>query len=397
MSESVIVGMARTPFGRMNGVLASVSAMDLGSIAIKEALKRAGVSGDQVDYVIMGQVVQGGSGQNPARQASLKAGIPLEVPCITINKVCLSSLTAIIDADRMIRAGDADIVVTGGQENMSQGCYYVTKGRQGYRMGDGTLKDGMIMDALWCAVNDQHMGVGTDKVAEEFETKREDQDLWSARSHQRAAAAQEAGRLSEEIVPVEIQGRKGTTVVDKDEHIRPDTTVETLTGLKPAFRKENGTVTAGNASGINDGAASVILASREKAEELGLKPLATVLSYGMVAERAAYMATVPANAINQALKKIGKTVEDLDILEINEAFAAVCWHSTTMLGLDPKEAANINLNGGAISLGHPVGASGARITMALVNELKRSGGGLGAAGICGGGGQGDAIIVKVEG
>lgn len=389
--------MARTPFGRMNGALASVSAVDLGSIAIKEALKRAGVSGDQVDYVIMGHVVQGGCGQNPARQASLKAGIPLEVPCITINKVCLSSLTAIIDADRMIRAGDADIVVTGGQENMSKGCYYVTKGREGYRMGDGKLKDGMILDALWCAVNDQHMGLGTDKVAEEFETRREDQDLWAARSHQRAAAAQEAGKLAEEIVPVEIKTRKGTTVVDKDEHLRPDSTVEVMAKLGPAFRKDGGTVTAGNASGINDGAASVIVASREKAEELGLKPLATVQSYGMVAERAAYMATVPANAIKQALEKIGKTVDDLDILEINEAFAAVCWHSTTMLGLDAAEAGNINVNGGAISLGHPVGASGARITMALVNELKRRGGGLGAAGICGGGGQGDALILKVEG
>ncbi|MBN1290179.1 MAG: acetyl-CoA C-acetyltransferase, partial [Actinobacteria bacterium] len=372
MSESVIVGMARTPFGRMNGVLASVSAVELGTIVIKEALKRANLTGDKVDYVIMGQVVQGGSGQNPARQAAIKAGIPVEVPGQTINKVCPSSLTAIIDGDRMIRAGDADIVVTGGMENMSQGCYYVTKGRQGYRMGDGTLKDGMILDALWDAQNDWHMGVGTDTVAEEFGTKREDQDLWAARSHQRAATAQEAGKLAEEIVPVEIKTRKGTTVVDKDEHIRPDSTVEIMAKLKPAFRKEEegGTVTAGNASGINDGAVCVILASREKAEELGLPILATVVTYGQVAERAAYMATVPANSTLQALEKIGKTVDDIDVLEINEAFGAVCWHSTTMLGLDPNTADNINVNGGAISLGHPVGASGGRITMALVNELR---------------------------
>ena len=395
MSETVIVGMARTAFGRLGGVLADVSAVDLGAVAIKGAIERAGLSADQVDYVILGQVIQGGSGQMPARQASIKAGMPFDVPCLLVNKVCISSISALVTADQIIRAGDAEVIVTGGMESMSQGCYYLPKARYGYRMGNGKLVDGMIQDALWCAINDWHMGEGTDRVAEEFGTTREQQDLWAARSQQRAAAAQEAGKFAEEIVPVEVKKKKDVVVVDKDEHIRADTTAESLSKLPPAFRKE-GTITAGNASGINDGAACVVVALRKKAEELGLPILGTVVSHGMVADKPEYLATVPANSTLRALEKIGKNVEDVDLFEMNEAFAAVCWHSAKMLGLDPETADNSNVNGGAIALGHPVGASGARIVGALVNELRRRGGGLGAASICGGGGQGDAVLIQVD-
>lgn len=395
MTETVIVGMARTPFGRLGGSLAGVQAVDLGAVAIKGALKRAGLEGEQVDYVIMGQVIQGGCGQMPARQASLKAGLPVSVPTFLVNKVCISSISALITADQIIRAGDAEVIVTGGMESMSNGCYYVPKGRYGYRMGNGVLVDGMIHDALWCAVNDWHMGEGTDCVAEEFATSREQQDMWAARSQERAAAAQAAGKFAEEIVPVEIKKKKEVVLVDTDEHIRPETTVESLSKLPPAFRKE-GTITAGNASGINDGAGCIVVASREKAEALGLKPLAIVVSHGMVADKPEYLATVPANSTKKALEKAGLTVEDIKVHEMNEAFAAVCWHSSVLLGLDPGTAENTNVNGGAIALGHPVGASGARIMMSLVNELARRGGGYGTASICGGGGQGDAVILKVE-
>jgi len=396
LSETVIVGMARTPFGRLGGVLADVSAVDLGAVAIKGAMERAGLSGDQVDYVILGQVLQGGSGQMPARQASLKAGMPLTVPTLLVNKVCISSISALVTADQIIRAGDADLIVTGGMDSMSQGCYYLPKARFGYRMGNGKIIDGMVHDALWCSINDWHMGEGTDRVAEEFGTTREQQDFWSARSQRRAAAAQEAGKFAEEIVPVDVKKKKEIISIDKDEHIRPETTVESLSKLPPAFRKEGGTVTAGNASGINDGAACLVVASRAKAEELGLPILATVVSHGMVADKPEYLATVPANSTKKALDKIGKKVEDVDLFEMNEAFAAVCWHSSVMLGLDPETAETTNVNGGAIALGHPVGASGARIVMSLVNELRRRGGGLGAASICGGGGQGDAVLVRVD-
>jgi len=388
--------MARTPFGRLGGSLADIKSTDLGAVAIKGALERAGVEGGDVDYVIMGQVLTGGVGQMPARQATLKAGLPLSVPSLNVNKVCISSISALVTADQIIRCGDADLIVAGGMESMSQGCYYVTKGRYGYRMGNGVLVDGMILDALWCAINDWHMGEGTDLVAEEFGTTREQQDLWSVRSQQRADEAQKAGKFAEEIVPVEIKKKKEVVLFDTDEHIRPETTLEALAKLKPAFRKDGGSVTAGNASGINDGAACLVVASREKAEKLGLKPLATVVSHGMVADRPDYLATVPANSIKKALEKIGKTVDDVSLFEMNEAFAAVCWHSSVMLGLDPETAETSNVNGGAIALGHPVGASGARIVMSLVNELTRRGGGLGAAAICGGGGQGDAVIVKVD-
>ncbi|MFH1151452.1 MAG: acetyl-CoA C-acetyltransferase [Actinomycetota bacterium] len=395
MTETVIVGMARTPFGRLGGSLAGLSAVELGAVAIKGALERSGLEGEQVDYVILGQVIQGGSGQMPARQASLKAGLPVSVPTFLVNKVCISSISALITADQIIRAGDAEVIVTGGMESMSNGCYYVPRGRYGYRMGNGVLVDGMIHDALWCAVNDWHMGEGTDRVAEEFATSREQQDLWAARSQKRAVEARAAGKFAEEIVPVEIKKKKDVVLVDTDEHIRPETTLESLSKLPPAFRKE-GTITAGNASGINDGAGCIVVASREKAEALGLKALATIVSHGMVADKPEYLATVPANSTKKALEKAGLTVEDMRLHEMNEAFAAVCWHSSVLLGLDPETAENTNVNGGAIALGHPVGASGARIVMSLVNELARLGGGYGTASICGGGGQGDAVILKVE-
>ncbi|MHB8894254.1 MAG: acetyl-CoA C-acetyltransferase [Candidatus Geothermincolia bacterium] len=395
MAETVIVGMARTAFGRLGGTLAGVPAVDLGAAAIKEAVARSTVDPELLDYVIMGEVITGGVGQMPARQASLKAGMPMELPVINVNKVCISSISALVMADQIIRCGDADIIVTGGMESMSQGCYYVPKARFGYRMGDGKLIDGMIHDALWCAINDWHMGEGTDRVAEEFGTTREEQDLWSARSQERAAAAQKAGKFAEEIVPFEVKVKKEIKLFDQDEHIRPETTLESLAQLRPAFRKE-GTVTAGNASGINDGASCLVVASREKAEELGLDILATVVSHAMVADKPGYLATVPGNSTRLALKKIGLEPDQCDLFEINEAFAAVCWHSAKMLGLDPEKAENINVNGGAIALGHPVGASGSRIVMSLVNELRRRGGGYGAASICGGGGQGDAVVVKVE-
>jgi acetyl-CoA C-acetyltransferase len=395
LAETVIVGMARTAFGRLGGALADVPAVDLGAAAIKEAVARSTVDPTMLDYLIMGEVITGGVGQMPARQASLKAGLSMELPTINVNKVCISSISALVMADQIIRCGDADIIVTGGMESMSQGCYYVPKARFGYRMGNGKLIDGMIHDALWCAINDWHMGEGTDRVAEEFGTTREEQDLWSARSQQRAAAAQKAGKFAEEIVPFEVKVKKELKLVDQDEHIRPETTVESLAQLRPAFRKE-GTITAGNASGINDGAGSIVVTSRKKAEELGLDILATISSHAMVADRPGYLATVPGNSTRLALKKIGLEPDQCDLFEINEAFAAVCWHSAKMLGLDPETAENINVNGGAIALGHPVGASGSRIVMSLVNELRRRGGGYGAASICGGGGQGDAIVVKVE-
>ncbi|MDD5448698.1 MAG: acetyl-CoA C-acyltransferase [Actinomycetota bacterium] len=394
MEKTVILGMARTPFGRMGGSLMGLSAVELGTIAVKEAMKRASVKGEQVEYVMMGHVLQGGCGQNPARQTTIKAGIPVDIPAITLNKVCISSISALAMADQIIRAGDMDLIVTGGQESMSQGCYYVPKGRFGYRMGDGVLVDGMIRDGLWCAINDWHMGEGTDRVAEEFGTRREDQDLWAERSHSRAARAQDEGKLAEEIIPVEVKIKKETTLFEKDEHIRRDTSLEKLASLPPAFRK-GGTITAGNASGINDGAASIVVASERRAKELGVEPLATIVASGMAADKPEYLATVPAKAITKALKKANLAVDDIKLFEINEAFAAVCWHSCEMLGLDPKTAENVNVNGGAIALGHPIGASGSRIVMSLVNELKRRGGGYGAAAICGGGGTGDAVIVKV--
>ena len=391
MTRSVIVAGARTPIGRFRGSLAPLSAMDLGGVAIREALARAGVPAERVDYVIMGHVLQAGQGQITARQAAIAGGVPKEVPAITVNKVCLSGTSAIAMADQMIRAGEIDVAVAGGMESMTNAPYLLPKAREGSRLGDAELVDSMIHDGLWSTFTRQHMGEGTDGISAELGITREEQDVWAARSHQRAQAGWESGALAEEVVAVEVPRRRGDPVrVDRDEGIRPDTSVEVLAALRPAFGAE-GTVTAGNASQISDGAAAVIVTSEEAAAELGLTPLAEIVAYGMSADRYPSLHTVPALALEKALKKAGLAAADLDLVEINEAFAAVPLHSGRMLGLDESV---VNVNGGAVALGHPIGASGARIVLTLASELRRRGADLGAAAICGGGGQGDALIVR---
>jgi acetyl-CoA C-acetyltransferase len=395
MKETVIVSSARTAFGRLQGALSGFSAVELGGIAIAEAVKRAGVDPESVDCVIMGQVLTANCGQIPARQAAVKAGLPKKTWAINLNKVCISSMSALEMADMMVKTGQAEIMVVGGMESMTNAPYMVPQGRSGYRMGNGVLVDAMIKDGLWDAFEDIHMGRGTDNWSRQLGVKREEMDLWAARSHQRAAAAQEKGLLDEEIVPVEIPQKKGDPVIfKKDEGVRPDTTVEKLAALKPAFDKE-GAVTAGNASQINDGACATVVMSADKAKELGLEPLCAIVSYGWTAGEYTNLCEVPANSMLDALNKAGLKVADLKLMEINEAFATVCWHSTKMLGLDPETAENINVNGGAIAFGHPIGVSGARIVTTLAYELRRRGGGYGGAGICGGGGQGDSMIIKV--
>lgn len=391
MAGSVILEGARTPIGKFQGAFARFTAMDLGGIAIKAALERAGVSPDRVDYVIMGQVLQAGQGQITARQAASKAGIPMDVPALTVNKVCLSGINAIYLADQMIQAGEAELVVAGGMESMTQAPYLLPGARAGYRMGDQKVVDSMIYDGLWCAFDHCHMGEGSDRNNQRLGISREEQDQWAARSHERAATATKEGRLGEEIVPVEVPQRKGDpVVVDSDEGIRPETTPESLAKLPPAFVKE-GTITAGNASQISDGACAVVVASKEKAEELGKTPLAEIVAYGMVAGPDASLHSQPSRAIRQALDKAGIELGAIELFEINEAFAAVAIQSTKELGVSPDL---VNVNGGAVALGHPIGASGARITLTLAKELRRRGAKMGAAGICGGGGQGDAIVIK---
>ncbi|HVF54399.1 MAG TPA: acetyl-CoA C-acetyltransferase [Actinomycetota bacterium] len=396
MAPTVVVSAARTAIGKFGGALAATPAVDLGGRAIGGALERAGIAGDQVDYVIMGQVLQAGAGQITARQAALKGGIPDTVPAITINKVCLSGLNAIAIADQMIRAGEASVVVAGGMESMDNAPYLLPKARTGYRMGDGKIIDSMIYDGLWDAFTDMHMGAQSETVNTEFSISREDQDKWSARSHSRAHAAMTEGRSADEIVPFEIPQRKGDPIVfDTDEGVRPDTTLESLAKLRTAFNKD-GTITAGNASQISNGGAAVVVMSAECAVELGVTPMAEIVAHGMSADRPPYLHTVPALAVQAALKKAGLSANDLDLVEINEAFAAVALHSTKMLfngNTDAEE--KVNVNGGAVALGHPIGCTGARITVTLLHELKRRGGGLGVAALCGGGGQGDAIIYKV--
>jgi acetyl-CoA C-acetyltransferase len=396
MAPSVIVSAARTAIGKFGGAISGVPAVDLGGRAIEGALERAGISGDQVDYVIMGQVLQAGTGQITARQAAIKADIPTSTPAITINKVCLSGLNAIALADQLIRAGEVSVVVAGGMESMDQAPYLLPKARSGYRMGDGKLVDSMIHDGLWDAFSHKHMGDQSDDVNKEFSISREEQDAWSARSHQRAAAATNEGRFKEEIVPFEIPQRKGDPIVfDTDEGIRPDTTAESLSKLKPVFQSD-GTITAGNASQISNGGAAVVVMSAERAEELGLTPIAEIVAHGMSAEEPPYLHTVPALAVQAALKKAGASPNDLDLVEINEAFAAVALHSTKMLFNGSGDADDkVNVNGGAVALGHPIGCTGARLTVSLLYELKRRGGGLGVAALCGGGGQGDAVIFRV--
>ena len=398
MTRSVIVSAVRTAVGRYSGTLAEVPAVELGAHAMRGALERAGVTGDQIDYVIMGHVLQAGTGQITARQAAVGAGIPKSVPAVTVNKVCLSGINAIALADSLIRAGDVSAVVAGGMESMNQAPYLLTRARRGYRMGDGKLVDAMLWDGLLDAFSHKHMGHQSDEVNDELGIGRAEQDRWAARSHQRAHQATVEGRFADEIVPLTIPRRKGDPVVfDTDEGIRADSTPEALARLEPAFTP-GGTITAGNASQISDGAAAVVLTSEERAHELGLEPLAEVLAHGMSAEEPPYLHTVPALAVQAALKKAGLTPHDFDLVELNEAFAAVALHSTRMLfdgSADAEE--RVNVNGGGVALGHPIGCSGARIVVTLVHELRRRGGGLGAAALCGGGGQGDALVLKVAG
>ncbi|MFC0037981.1 acetyl-CoA C-acetyltransferase [Actinomadura rayongensis] len=391
-ANSVIVAGARTPIGRLLGSLKDFSAADLGAHAIKAALERAGVTGEQVQYVILGQVLQAGAGQIPSRQAAVKAGIPMTVPSLTINKVCLSGLDAIALADQLIRAGEFDIVVAGGMESMTQAPHLLPKSRGGYKYGSVEVLDHMAYDALTDAFDGVSMGESTESHNGRLGLTREDQDAFSARSHQRAAAAQKNGLFDAEIAPVEIPQRRGEPIVfAADEGVRPDTTAESLAKLRPSFRKD-GTITAGSSSQISDGAAAVVVMSKAKAEELGLTWLAEIGAHGNVAGPDNSLHSQPSNAIRQALAKEGLDVADLDLVEINEAFAAVGVQSTRDLGIDPEK---VNVNGGAIALGHPVGMSGARIVLHLAHELKRRGGGVGAAGLCGGGGQGDALIIRV--
>jgi len=396
MSASVIVSATRTAIGKFGGAIAGVPAVDLGARAIRGALEKGGVDGAQIDYVIMGHVIQAGAGQITARQAALKAGIPTSVPALTINKVCLSGLNAIALADQLIRAGEVSAVVAGGMESMDQAPYLLPAARRGYRMGDGTLVDSMNQDGLVDAFTHLSMGAQSEDVNDELAISRAEQDAWSARSHRRAHEASSDGRFAEEIVPLEVQQRRGDAVMfDTDEGIRGDSTPESLGALKPAF-KAGGTITAGNAAQISNGGAAVVVMSAERAAELGLEPIAEIVAHGMSADEPPYLHTVPALAIQSALKKAGMSPPDLDLLEINEAFAAVALHSTRML-FDGNGAAEdrVNVNGGGVALGHPIGCTGARITVTLLHELSRRGGGLGVAALCGGGGQGDAVIYRV--
>jgi len=392
MPGSVIISSARTPIGKLSGALASFSAMDLGGLAVAAALERGGVGPEQVDYVILGQVLQGGQGQITARQAAVKAGVPMTVPALTVNKVCLSGMNAIYLADQMVQAGDAELVVAGGMESMTAAPYLLPGARAGYRMGDGKLVDSMIADGLWCAFDAIHMGAGTEKYAGNFGgLTREAQDELAAKSHERAAAAIKEGRFAAEITPVSVPQRKGEPIlIDTDEGVRPGTTTESLGKLKPAFAKD-GTITAGNASQISDGAAAVIVTSRDKAEDLGATPIAELVSFGMVAGPDPSLLTQPSRAIKRALEPVDKSVTDIDLFEINEAFAAVGLAAMQDLKISDDV---VNVNGGAIALGHPIGMSGTRLVVTLVNELRRRGGGLGAAALCGGGGQGDATLVR---
>ncbi len=393
MTQTVILGTARTPFGKMGGALASKSATELGGHVLAAALERSEVAPDEVQQVIFGQVLQAGQGQIPSRQAQIEGGIPKEVPSETVNKVCASGMRTIGLADQAIRAGDLEVAATGGMESMSGAPYLLPQARFGFRMGDAKAIDAMTHDGLTNPFTDKQMINEASEVSNELEITRADMDRWAARSHELAARATDEGRLAEEIASVTVKGRKAESVVEADEAIRPDSTVETLAKLK-AIGGDDATHTAGNAPGVNDGAAAVIVASEEWARSKGREPLAKVVSYGTVADDFPYLARTPAKAAIAALERIGKSPEDVDLWEINEAFASVAINSVRMLGVDD---ANVNVNGGAIALGHPIGASGARITGALVHELRRRGGGLGVAAICSGGGQGDAIVLEVNG
>jgi acetyl-CoA C-acetyltransferase len=390
--RSVIVAAVRTPVGRFGSALRSHSAVDLGAVAIAEALARARVPPGDVDYVLMGHVLQAGMGQITARQAAIAAGVPPHVPAMTLNKVCLSSLTAVALADQLIRAGEIEVAVTGGMESMSNAPYVVPGARWGMRLGPGELVDTMVHDGLWSTFTGQHMGASSDHVNAELGIAREAQDAWAVRSHRRAAAAWGAGRFAVEVVGVTVRDRSGdTTVVEHDEGIRPQTTYESLAQLPPAFTPA-GTITAGNASQLSDGAAALVVMSAERAEALGVEPLAEIVSYGMCADRFAYLHTVPAIALEKALKKAGMDPHDVGLLEINEAFASVALQATRMLGADEE---SVNVNGGSVALGHALGSTGARMLVTLVHEMRRRRVEHGAATLCGGGGQGDALIVRL--
>lgn len=390
--KTVIAGGARTPFGKFGGSLKTLSAVDLGAIAIKSALERSGVSGEQVDEVIMGMVVQAGAGQVPSRQAARKAGLPWNVASETINKVCASGMRAVTMGDQIIRAGDGEIIVAGGMESMSNAPYALSDVRYGLRMGDSKVRDLMMYDGLTCPFDQVPMAVHGSNVAEEYGITRDEQDQWALRSQQRAAAATANGVFADEIVPVAIPQKKGEPLlVSTDEAPRPDTTLAALSALPPVYKKD-GTITAGNAPGINDGAAAMVLMSDAKAQELGIEPLATILGHAQVGAEAPYIATTPGLAIQKLLAKTGVSLADIALFEVNEAFAAVILTSGKIVGWDEEK---VNVNGGAIALGHPIGASGARIILHLAYELKRRGGGLGIAAICSGAAQGDAILIKV--
>jgi acetyl-CoA C-acetyltransferase len=383
VTRSVIVSAVRTPFGRLGGGLAKLPATELGAVAIRAGLERAGIEPGEVEYAIMGQVLQAGAGQAPARQAAIGAGIPKEVPADTINKVCASSIRAVEIADLMIRAGSHEVVVTGGMESMSNAPYLLPKARFGYRLGNGEVLDHMVFDGLTSSFDGLHMVEQASLVSRELGITREEQDEWAYRSQQRAAAAQDEGRFDDEIVPV--------GEVTADEGIRRDTTLEKLAALQPVFDPE-GTTTAGNAPGVNDGASCVVVCSEEFAVRRGLEPLATIVGQGYVADEYAYLARTPARAAERALASAGRSIDDVKRVEINEAFSSVAKNSTRMLGVDEEI---VNVNGGAVALGHPIGASGGRILGTMIHELRRNGGGLGLAAICSGGGQGDALLVEV--
>ena len=393
MSQTVILGTARTPFGKMGGAFASKDATELGARAIEAALERSEVAPEQVQKVIFGQVLQAGQGQIPSRQAQIKAGIPREVPSETVNKVCASGMVSIAFADQAVRAGDLEIGVAGGMESMSNAPSLLPGARFGFRMGDKPAVDAMTHDGLTNPFTDKQMINEASEISNELEITRPDMDRWAVRSHQLAAKATDEGKLADEIVSVTVKTRKAESTVEADEAIRPDSTIESLAKL-PGIGGDDATHTAGNAPGVNDGAAAVIVASEEWAQANGRTPLARVLAYGAVADDFAYLAKTPAKAAQQALEKLGKSADEIDLWEINEAFASVALNSLRMLGVEEDR---VNVNGGAIALGHPIGASGARIVGALVHELRRRGGGLGCAAICSGGGQGDAIILEVLG
>ena len=390
--RSVILGAARTPIGRFGGSLSPLRAADLGAAAIRAAMERAGVSPQQIDEVAMGHVIGAGAGQITARQAAVAAGVPMTVPCTVVNKVCLSGMAAIAMADRSLRLGETAMAVAGGMESMSNAPYLIPSARWGARLGDAALVDSLQHDGLWCAFDQCTMGESSDRKNADLGIDRTEQDEWAAESHRRAAAASESGHFQREIIPVEVpQKRGGPQLADRDEGIRPGASAESLGGMSPAFT-DGGTITAGNASQISDGAAAVVMASRWTAEAAGLTPQAEILAYGQIGGADPTLHERPAEAVKAALKPTGLTAADLDVVEINEAFAGVALWSARMLDLDP---ASVNPNGGAVALGHPIGCTGARLVVTLINELQRRGGGTGAAALCGGGGQGDALVIRV--